>query len=145
MEKRNKVYGKFAEIFIRLGVIAAVSFGFYVFKPAEQTVTEKAAYYLQAKQLYGEFKKDETKATDKYLNKVIAIDGEVTDISMNENVGAIITLNANNKYGVSCNIPHSNTALDLKIGDKITVKGLCTGKLMDVVLIKCTVEKKHNI
>ena len=44
-----------------------------------------------------------------------------------------------NPGGVICEIPGSNIpeGLNLQTGKELTIKGQCTGFLMDVVLVKC--------
>jgi hypothetical protein len=119
-------------------VIAVVTYLYQ--KPTEKTVSGEAAYALDAATLFNEFNEDEAKANEKYVNKVIAVKGTISEVMMADSIGMNIMLASQNPvFGVSCQVPgQSKTAL--KEGDEIEIKGLCTGKLMDVVLIKCVVE-----
>ena len=120
----------------------AISAGFFLYrKPAEKTVRENADYVLSAVQLFEEFNRNEGIANTRYLNKVVRVDGIITEVSAVDSVGITLLLESSNPlFGVSCQLPEGFSDKVLKAGQKITVRGLCTGKLMDVVLIKCVIE-----
>lgn len=132
--------------YVVIGIIFLVLVGFLVAnyflnKPSPRTVEGKADYSLNAHQLYAEFEEDEQKANEKYLNKVISVTGKVTDISEPDSLGFTVTFGTDGMFGVSCEVADAEQAKYIKDGDSITVKGLCTGILMDVVLIKCMIEE----
>lgn len=131
-------------LFGLLIVTAAVAgTGFYLYnKPAEKTVTADAVFTVDAAALFNEFEQNEAQANKKYLNKVVAVKGKIASISPKDELGVSISLDADNEMaGVSCQVSEADNLGDLREGDVITVKGLCTGVLMDVVLVKCSVEK----
>lgn len=124
-----------------IGVLA-VSAGFFLYqKPSEKTVSSKAAYTVQALQLFNEFNDNETAANEKYLNQILLVEGRIADISAVDSVGLTILLETSNPlFGVSCQLPEGLGGKELKRGDHARIRGLCTGKLMDVVLTKCVLE-----
>lgn len=133
--------------YIAIAVVLVVLIGFlvanYFFnKPSARVVEGDADYKINANQLYSEFEGNEEKANEKYLNKIIAVRGKVTDISEPDSLGFTVTLGTDGMFGVSCEVADREKAGFINIDDSITVKGLCTGKLMDVVLVKCIVDKK---
>ena len=125
-----------------IGIAVAGGVGFYMYnKPAEKTITAKEEYTVEAAALFSEFSDNETQANTKYLNKVIAVKGKVLDITPNDSLGINLTLETGDEmFGVSCHIPEPGKDAPKK-GDVISVKGLCTGMLMDVVLVKCSINQ----
>lgn len=132
---------KFIIGIIFIGVIA-VSAGFFMYqKPSEKTVGRKAAYTVQAMELFNEFNDHEASANEKYLNKILLVEGRIAEISAVDSVGLTILLETSNPlFGVSCQLPEGLGGRTLKRGENARIRGLCTGKLMDVVLIKCVLE-----
>ena len=119
------------------------SAGFFMYqKPAEKTVSAKPAYTIQASTLFNEYSDDEAAANEKYLNKVLLVEGRTTNISGVDSVGLSVLLETSNPlFGVSCQLPEGDKEKILKLGNHVRIKGLCTGKLMDVVLVRCVLEK----
>jgi hypothetical protein len=119
------------------------SVGFYMYqKPSEQVVSAAAAYEVDAVNLFREYHEDEAKANRKYLNRVISVTGKITDVSAVDSLGINVVLETDDPmFGVNCQLPLGDEGHPLRSGEEVTVKGLCTGKLMDVVLIKCLIEK----
>jgi len=124
--------------FVVLGLCA----GFFLYhKPTEKRVTGKADYSVKATQLFTEFSANESAANGKYLNKVVSVSGVITEISAVDSLGISILLETGNPlFGVSCQFPSGNNGKLPARGSNIKIKGLCTGKLMDVVLVKCVFE-----
>ena len=131
------------KIIIGAIVLAGLGGGGYAYyeynRPAEKTITAKEDFSVDSKTLFTEFETDEAAANSKYLNKVVAVKGTVLDKKL-DSTGINLTLESgNDMFGVSCQVPDIANADNLKPGDQVTVKGLCTGMLMDVVLVKCSV------
>lgn len=133
--------------YIAIGIVLLVLTGFlianyFLNKPAARTIEGDADYQVDAHQLYTQFEEDEEKANEKYLNKIIAVRGKITDISEPDSLGFTVTLGTDGMFGISCEVADVEKTRFINVGDSITMKGLCTGKLMDVVLVKCIVEEK---
>ena len=126
------------------GIVACL--GLYLFqKPAERVITQDAEFNVKATDIFNEFDKNESLANKKYLNKIVSVKGEISDISAVDSVGINVMLTADNPlFGVSCQLPFGAPDSSLKVGDEVQITGLCTGKLMDVVLVRCRVENKHE-
>jgi hypothetical protein len=126
------------------GLIACLALYFYQ-KPSEKVISEQAEFNVKAVDIFNEFDKNEAVANKKYLNKVVSVDGKIADISAVDSLGINIILRADNPlFGVSCQVPSGSRDARLKVGDQVQITGLCTGKLMDVVLVKCRVENKSE-
>ena len=107
-------------------------------KPHVDVAETTADISITANTLLNEFSTDETTANVKYLDKIVAVKGDISAIKI-EKAKGIITLKTNDDFGsILCHLSEASTQKisDLKEGQTITVKGICTGFLMDVVLVK---------
>ena len=113
--------------------------------PRRNVATEKAIYSLDAKQLISEFKKDETSANAKYLDKAISVTGEIKGIRTLDNQSIVYSLE-DVMEGVSCTVDSADVLSfasrlkTIKTGSKATFKGRCSGMLMDIQIINSVPE-----
>ncbi len=115
---------------------------FYLYnKPHRDVASEEAAHTLTADALFDAFDADEVGANALYLDKVVEVTGEVAEVTENGAGQAVITLTAANAMmgGVSATMQQPGKVSVIP-GQTATVKCRCTGYLMDVILINCTVE-----
>lgn len=88
--------------------------------------------------LLNDYNIDEKKANQKYLDKVIQTEGIIKKIDINNGNTLILITEKNTSNSVVCYMePFENKkVLTLEVGQSIKVKGICTGFLMDVVLVR---------
>ncbi len=131
--------------FLLLALAAAAIGGavaYYLYnKPHRDIASEEAAHTLTADALFDAFEADEASANALYLDKVVAVSGTVAEVTQNGAGQSVITLTAANAMmgGVSATMQDSG-AISVTEGQSVTVKCRCTGYLMDVILINCTLE-----
>lgn len=117
----------------------------YMFnKPHKDIAGAEADVKIGAAALFDQYSANEAEANTKYLDKVISVSGTVGSINRDNAEEPSLNLNTNDLMGVvTCQfLPDHAYELDnVQEGDEITVKGQCTGMLMDVVLIRCSIEK----
>jgi hypothetical protein len=132
-------------ITIAAAVIAAIV-GFLLYnKPHRNIASATSDFVVEAPALLQEFTQNEAVANEKYLDKVVAVKGKVKLMTPDDEGNLNLILDAADEMaGVICTIPKADaeSAAGVKEGDEVVVKGVCTGVLMDVVLIRCVVEKK---
>lgn len=132
-------------ILVLLAGLIAGGFGIYhYYKPVGSLENTVPDFSTDAVSLYNDFLMDEDAANKKYLGKVIEITGEVRNSAVADSGKYIVSIEAGDDMaGVSCevNAEKNPSAKLLKAGDGIKAKGVCSGKLMDVVLINCFIEK----
>lgn len=95
-------------------------------------------YNLSPYQILQEYNNNEAAADKKYLGKFISIEGIVTDISSED-----IRLNND----VVCNFDgkEKDKLVDVQKGEKITIKGECSGKYFWTVGLRyCTISQSNN-
>ncbi|WP_027394970.1 OB-fold protein [Aquimarina latercula] len=122
---------KKSKIIIAIVLIAFIGGIFmynYVFNAKHRNIAEeKASITLSAEALYTNFKKDEALATTNFLDKVVAVKGEITELENNEVV-------LNSKAQIRLDTTETSRH---KVGEIITIKGRCVGydELLEVVKI----------
>ncbi|MGK0326494.1 MAG: hypothetical protein ACJA2M_000523 [Polaribacter sp.] len=106
-------------------------------KPHVNVEEASADISITADKILNDFSSDENSANLKYLDKIIEVKGVVSEINIEK---GIITIETNDDFGsVLCHLSEeaSRKISGLQEGQIIVVKGICTGFLMDVILVKC--------
>lgn len=129
-------------VIILLALAAGGTGAYYLYnKPAEKTVTRAAELEVTAEKLFSDYSAHEEKANGKYLNKVLLVSGTVSMIDESDKNNITYTLSTGDPMGgVICTSERAGLKKTVKAGDLVKVKGICTGLLMDVVLVKCSIE-----
>ena len=110
-------------------------------KPHVNVVDTKSDIILSASKILNDFSTDENVANKLYLEKIIKINGTISELNIEKERG-IITLKTTDDFGsVLCHLSEGGMKKmkTLKVGQTITLKGICTGFLMDVILVKCEI------
>lgn len=111
-------------------------------KPHRQPASEQAIS-ISAAQLFSAFTEDEPAANLSYLNKVLAVNGKVMDVSVNADQKSVVMLETTDAlFGINCTLDKNDSSIS--VGDSITLVGICTGFLSDVVMIQCQEKKDNN-
>jgi hypothetical protein len=133
------------KIFFSIGILmlCVAAYAFYLYnKPHTSVAAVAPAFNITAPDLYASYAQDEAAANKKYMDKVVLVKGTVNDVSRTDSTLTILLESNNITGGVSCNIlGKSATAVAIKSGDPISIKGRCTGFLADVMLADCVIEK----
>ncbi|MBL7818195.1 MAG: hypothetical protein JNL70_24505 [Saprospiraceae bacterium] len=131
---------------IQLGLIALVigaGIGYYMWNKPHESIG-KPSIVTTATELAADFGKDENEAMKKYVGSdgksiVIQVSGKITDVK-NDTSGITLALDTGDPInGVSCVLDKftKQPRTDYKVGEEVKLKGLCTGKLTDVVIDRC--------
>ncbi len=126
-------------------LLCLAGWGFYQYQRPRANIANKTAdVTIDAADMFGQFQKDEPSANKKFLDKIIAVKGEVVDVQQTDTTMSL-QLKGNDLGGVNCSIK-TDKGIDyqtnvLKKGAVVTVKGICTGYLMDVNLVDCALDK----
>jgi hypothetical protein len=112
-----------------LGVIA----WYKVYNKQHRSVEDAVSVKVSANQLFKAFETDETKANEAYLDKVVEVTGIVSEVWINQAGEPVLLLKSDEQlYGVSCTMKSNPEGI--VPGVSVTVKGICTGYLSDVVI-----------
>jgi putative nucleic acid binding protein len=125
--------------FLLVAIVSLLIMIYYYNKPDVNVVKTNAAYVLTAKNLIEEYRADETSTNKKYTEKVIQVNGMVHEITTLKGNSVITIRNADQESSIICHMLPNQTqkALQLVKGQRISVKGVCTGYLLDVMMVKC--------
>ncbi|MEO6838144.1 MAG: hypothetical protein ABI185_07130 [Ginsengibacter sp.] len=123
MRKKTK-RNIFLIFFATIGAIAIL--GYCIWNKPHLNVKNATAIKTTAISLYSSLSKNDTISKSIYLNKVVEVSGEITQISLNQQHQQIILLKTNVSGG-SVNCTMEEKVNNIKAGDSIVLKGICGG------------------
>ena len=103
----------------------------------------------RVRKMLKKFSTDSGAAKMKYTGKILAVSGEIAQVSKNQQNHEIVLLKTATA-GASVNCTMEETGAKINIGDKVVIKGICSGIgqgdadlgiLGDVYLLSCYVSK----
>lgn len=136
MTKKTKL--RYTAVIFIIVVILFSTISYIYNKPHRNIKNETPILTITSDSLYYIFENKEHIANKQYLNKTIEVSGK---IQKTDTVNKKIFLKANGMGAVICSF-EANEFKKIKTSDSITVKGQCTGFLMDVNLMRCVVIKQ---
>lgn len=123
--------------------MAGILYGLYwYYKKPEDIRSAQPQLEITAARLIADFAADEAAATKKYVDKIILINGKVADIKLEQNGTATVFLDGDDPMAaVTCSFYNSEAGnlKTIKPGAIVKIKGVCTGRLIDVVFNKCSI------
>jgi hypothetical protein len=128
---------------IPLLLLFAFAWAYHLYvKPHQSAAAESADFTIGADSLYLQYQTNEHLADQKYLGKVIEVSGKLSEIQHNGSTEILILSPQAAGGGINCQL-FAGTKPDPepKSGDLVTIKGRCTGFLMDVNLADCVLRK----
>ena len=129
-----------------LSLIIVLFVGYYIGNKPTKTTVGTASLKVSAETLLQAFHENEEQANEKYLDKVIEVKGKVQEVMKQDNTYMLMVGSEASEGSVSCTLEanEESVAYGLTEGDEITIRGLCTGFLLDVVLIDCVLIKNSQ-
>lgn len=140
---------KYIIISLMVCCIVAAAVGHYLYNDEGVNIETAKAAQADAAILYDTFIKDSVAAKKMYAGNIVAVSGEVEQVSLNLKQQAVVLLKTNTD-GAAVNCTFEGIEANIKQGDKITIKGVCTGLGEgdaelgipgDVYLIRCLINK----
>lgn len=101
--------------------------------------SEKVSSTVTAKELYSEYKENEVAADKKYKDQIIEVSGEIENIGKDIANTIYITLKTGETLGnvqVMFSDEYEDQVAQLSKGQKVTVRGVCSGLALLNVLVK---------
>lgn len=121
-----------------LGTAALAAIVAFLYFSSDRTQFQKPDYILDTASIYLEYSRNEAAGNQKYLSKVLEVYGEIAEVTSDQNGSTVLIFREREASGgVLCTM--NGKLPDLKAGQTVRVKGLCTGFLFDVVLNKCEI------
>jgi hypothetical protein len=141
-----KTYIKIALFVVSFIALSAILAALYMFN-LKHTDMAKASpdFVITASFLQKAFEDDETTASKKYINKILEVTGKIASVKPGgNNVVSISLVTGNDLSSVICTFPAVTDLSKFIVGNEITLRGECSGFLMDVLLNNCAVIKKKK-
>lgn len=108
---------------------------FFIWNKPRQNIKNAEAVKVEAAALFQAYSTNEQAANAMYIDKVVEVTGTVASVSKNNEGKTVLMLKTDDPmFGVNCTMEEE---IKTKEGDLLTLKGICTGYLTDVVLIRC--------
>lgn len=128
--------------FVLIATVAVV----WIYNKPHRTVTDdEAAFRISASQLVDEFSADEEGTSDKYVGKVLEVNGLVRELFREGNTVVVVLGDQDQPAGVSFSLQEDEVAdTELKEGAQVTMKGICNGMLFDVVMDKAVLLESRS-
>lgn len=106
-------------------------------RPPAGTAGAAAEVVISADSLLLAFTADESAANARFNEKVVEVSGKVREVKP-EGSKVNVSLETDDALaGVVCEFP-ADQPLSLRAGDQVRIKGVCTGYLIDVILVRCS-------
>ncbi len=122
----NKKTKKIILITIIVIIAATTVVGYLMWNKPHKDVKDAASVKITAVELYNIFITDSAKARASYVDKIVQVSGEITQVSLNQQAQQVILIKTA-VAGASINCTMEEKAVGLKAGDNIMVKGICSG------------------
>ena len=128
-----------------IAVVAITALGgyYYVFvysKTHHRNVQSEKGIVIQADSLSAAYQADEKNANALYLNKAVEISGTIVSIDKNQEGKITLIIGRSDSFSNVSVTLISITPITQKIGETITIKGVCTGALSDVIVTEGVVK-----
>lgn len=141
---KMKPFAKIALAIVLIIAIGGILGALYMYNLKPKDLKRvKPDFVITAVELTAAFNEDGKAATDKYVNKIIEVSGEISSVMPGEKGAVNIQLESgNNVTSVICTIQNAGNNKTFEPGKAITLRGVCSGFLMDVLLNNCVVVEK---
>ena len=142
MKKRTKKY----RFYLVAAFSATVMLGLYGYGEYNRSLPDthnlEPAFRLEESTFVNQFETDEAKANAKYADKTISVHGIVHAIQTTDTTATVFLSDGYPGTSVVCQFGRESNkeTKDLKKGDPVTIKGICSGYLMDVVMVRCVLD-----
>jgi hypothetical protein len=118
---------------------AVVWFGLHEFNLKHpDTSKAKPEFVITATTLQKEFEVNETATSSKYINKIIEVSGTIATVTPADSTHINVSLKTGSDISsVICTFAATGDHSKFRTGEEITLRGECSGFLMDVLLNNC--------
>lgn len=125
-------------------VLITLSYGaWYIFNKPHRSLEDAQTVTVSADTLLAAYLRDEKLANIIYLDKALAVNGEIAELTTNQSGQSVIILKTQDPMsGVVCTLQETPLTV-LQTGEKVRIKGFCSGFITDVVLRDCQIIKEN--
>jgi hypothetical protein len=141
-----KPYVKIALFVVLFIAVLSILAGLYLFNMKHTNMAKaKPDFIVTASSLQKEFEDNEKIASTKYINKILEVTGTIGSITPADSNNINISLKTGSDISsVICTFHAIANLSKLKTGDEISIRGECSGFLMDVLLNNCAIVQSRK-
>jgi hypothetical protein len=134
-----KLYIKITLGIVMFFAVAGILAALYMFNMKHTDMSKaKPDFVITATDLQKAFENDETAASKTYINKILEVTGKIASVKPADNNIVSITLTTGSDVSsVICTFSSIKNSEALSPGGEISLRGECSGFLMDVLLNNC--------
>mgnify|MGYP001198483940 FL=1 len=146
MTKRRKPWLRTLLAIILIMVVAgAIVYWYVATEKFSDTKDRKAVFTVSALDFIREFQQDEKKANDKYVNKIVTVNGRVSEIEAVDTTVNIKFVDPNSSsYAIfRFQEQHIAETKNLQVGDSVSIKGSCSGSIYSEILDAYSIDFKR--
>lgn len=133
-------------------LVALLLAGFLVFfvwfnrSPDQNSIVRQTDIRITSAELIDSFRNNEIAANTAFVEKTIEVEGVVKDITFFNERYTVLLQGGDGLSCIMCDMQEDQIEeLNLiKRGDKIVLKGICKGYLMDAILLNCIIPTKTD-
>ncbi|HEV3326609.1 MAG TPA: hypothetical protein VG052_13420 [Puia sp.] len=141
MERRTR-YGTILLLILTTGLFI---YGFFFHSWPSDQPAAKANLSITAGELALAFDRNESRSDSLFLHKALSVRGIIRQISENGSGGYTATMEGNSPDGTAVeghmDSRYNSRYAALKAGDSLRLLGICAGRLGNVILVQCIIEK----
>jgi hypothetical protein len=136
-----KLYVKIALGVVFLIALSSILGALYLYnKKSPDLAKVKPDFVVTSVDLQKSFEENEKLASAKYINKIIEVTGKISSINPPQNNIISISLSTENDLSsINCIFALSTDPEVLNSGNTVTIRGECSGYLMDVLMKNCVI------
>jgi len=137
MKKRQTILS-----LVILCLLVALAWGAYLYnKPHADAGSKSTDETIKADSLYANYAANEAAADKRFMNKILEVKGAVQDVTMS-NSKPTVMLATGQAGGINCQMAMDSSEVFTSIHKsmQVTIKGKCSGYLMDVNLVDCVIK-----
>jgi len=136
-----KLYVKIALFVVVFIAISGILAALYLYNLKHTDMAKaKPDFIITATALQKEFEENEVSASSKYNNKILEVTGFLESLTQADSSNLSLSIKTSNDMSsVICTFATIPDPSKLKTGDEITIRGECSGFLMDVLLNNCAI------
>ena len=141
-----KTYIKIALFIVTFIALSAILAAIYMYNLKHTDMAKaKPDFVISSSSLQKAFENDENSASQKYINKILEVSGKISSVKPADNNVVSISLTAESDFSsVICTFPAITDPSVFVTGNEITLRGECSGFLMDVLLNNCAIVRKKE-
>jgi type II secretory pathway pseudopilin PulG len=135
-KKRTSLLKKLLVIGVIIILAAAAVYWYYATETFADTTKKKPAYTVNALDFIKEFRLNDSLANKKYTDKIITVNGTVSEIeTADTTVNIKFVDTTTGSYAIfAFQEQHLGEAKTVKVGDKVSIKGSCSGGIYSEIL-----------